>query len=113
MEVVDRPLAREPIPDRTDVGAVADELERQAALLTAVATGEPRIEPASPDHRPSPSAKKMPVNVKTLRSCRRGLHACGSEGERPARSGVDVRELISRRTGRGVSRCVSHRSPVT
>src|SRR6266436_4215224 len=55
--------------------------------------------------------KKMPANVEALRSWRGGVHACGSEGEGPARSGVDVRELISRRTGRGVSRCAGHRIP--
>src|SRR5258708_3935908 len=53
----------------------------------------------------------MPDNVKALRSWRRGLHACGSEGKDQGDRGVDVRELISRRTGRGVSRCVGHRFP--
>jgi hypothetical protein len=52
------PFASEPISDLSDVGALADELERQAALLTAVATDGPRIETASPAHRPSPSAKE-------------------------------------------------------
>jgi hypothetical protein len=38
------PFAGEPAPDLSTVGALIDELERQASLLTAVATGGPRIE---------------------------------------------------------------------
>jgi hypothetical protein len=38
------PFAVEPAPDLYSVGALIDELQRQASLLTAVATGGPRIE---------------------------------------------------------------------
>jgi hypothetical protein len=38
------PFGGEPEPDLTDLDALIDELERQAALLTAVATGGPRID---------------------------------------------------------------------
>jgi hypothetical protein len=38
------PFGGEPAPDLSTVGALIDELERQASLLTAVATGGPRIE---------------------------------------------------------------------
>jgi hypothetical protein len=74
-------MACQPIPDVSDVGALVDEPEGQAALLTAVGTGGPRIETARRDQRPSPSAMKMPANVKALRSWRDGLHARGSEGK--------------------------------
>ena len=37
------PFGGEPEPDLTNLDALIDELERQAALLTAVATGGPRI----------------------------------------------------------------------
>jgi hypothetical protein len=38
------PNEAEPVPDLSTVGALLDELERQAALLTAVATGGPRLQ---------------------------------------------------------------------
>jgi hypothetical protein len=40
------PVGGEPPPDLSTVAALIDELERQTALLTAVATGGPRIEHA-------------------------------------------------------------------
>ena len=38
------PFGGEPEPDLTNLDTLIDELERQAALLTAVATGGPRID---------------------------------------------------------------------
>jgi hypothetical protein len=52
------PFVSEPIPNRSDIGALGDELERQAALLTAAATGGARIETVRPAHRPPPNAKE-------------------------------------------------------
>lgn len=42
--VYPNPLSGEPAPDLSTVDALIEELERQAALLTAVATGGPRIQ---------------------------------------------------------------------
>lgn len=45
------PFGREPEPDLSTVGALIDEFERQAALLTAVATGGPKIESVTQEYK--------------------------------------------------------------
>ncbi|MGH3304987.1 MAG: hypothetical protein ACRDOK_25625 [Streptosporangiaceae bacterium] len=45
------PFGREPEPDLSTVGALIDEVERQAALLTAVATGGPKIESVTHEYK--------------------------------------------------------------
>jgi hypothetical protein len=45
------PFGREPEPDLTDLDTLLDEVERQAALLTAVATGGPRIEDVNQQYK--------------------------------------------------------------
>ena len=45
------PFGSEPEPDLTNLSALIDELERQAALLTAVATGGPRIEGVNKEYQ--------------------------------------------------------------
>jgi hypothetical protein len=72
-----RSLRQRAISDLSDVGALADELERQAALLTAVATGGRALKLRVPLIVRRQAQKKMPANVQALRFWRGGLNACG------------------------------------
>jgi hypothetical protein len=51
MDDVDPPFAGEPVPDLTDLDVLIEEVQRQASLLSAVATGGPRIETVERQYR--------------------------------------------------------------